>query len=207
MDKYHKIHTLFERDPNNKFKTVLLGEYALEGFEYLKDNIWTFTEKVDGTNVRIQYSNGKVAIKGKTDKAQLYDGLAQSIDQLIEVEKLEEYFNFKDVCLYGEGPGEKIQSGGKYRKGQSFVLFDINVDGMWLERGAVTNIAKILGLDIVPIIGYGKLFDMVKMCQDGFKSRWGDFVAEGIVARTGQELFDKNGNRMITKLKYKDFAR
>jgi len=37
------------------------------------------------------------------------------------------------------------------------------------------------------------------------ESVWGDFQAEGIVARPGVELFDRAGRRIITKLKCRDF--
>jgi hypothetical protein len=40
----------------------------------------------------------------------------------------------------------------------------------------------------------------------GVKSWWGDFDAEGIVARPQVELFTRAGHRIITKLKCKDFA-
>ena len=51
--KYHQIKTVYERDPENKYRTLIMGKYALPEFEYLKNNVWTFTEKVDGTNIRI----------------------------------------------------------------------------------------------------------------------------------------------------------
>jgi len=50
MNKYHKISTVFKRDPENNFKTLLFGEFATPELEYLQDNMWVFTEKVDGTN-------------------------------------------------------------------------------------------------------------------------------------------------------------
>ena len=48
MKEYHKIKTVFKRDPVTKFKTLLEGEFASPEFEYLKNNEWIFTEKVDG---------------------------------------------------------------------------------------------------------------------------------------------------------------
>ncbi len=44
MNEYHKIQTVFKRNPENKFKTLLIGDYSMPEFEYLKDNIWSFTE-------------------------------------------------------------------------------------------------------------------------------------------------------------------
>jgi hypothetical protein len=35
-------------------------------------------------------------------------------------------------------------------------------------------------------------------------SRWGEFEAEGLVARPEVELFDRAGHRIITKIKAKD---
>lgn len=43
------------------------------------------------------------------------------------------------------------------------------------------------------------------MTRKGIKSQWGDFIAEGIVARPATELLTRNGERIITKIKHKDF--
>lgn len=53
MTEYHKIQTLFKRDMESKHKTLLEGQWTLPEFEYLAGNVWTFTEKVDGTNIRV----------------------------------------------------------------------------------------------------------------------------------------------------------
>lgn len=45
------------------------------------------------------------------------------------------------------------------------------------------------------------------MARLGFKSTWGDFQAEGIVARPSVELKNRAGERIITKIKCKDFPR
>lgn len=45
MKEYHKIQTVFKRDMATKHKTLLIGDYSLPEFEYLKDNTWVFTEK------------------------------------------------------------------------------------------------------------------------------------------------------------------
>ena len=112
------------------------------------------------------------------------------------------------ACLYGEGYGPKIQKGGgNYRKDQSFVLFDVKIGNWWLQRKDVESIAGELGIDIVPIIGDGSLKDMVEMMMTGFNSTWGDFKAEGIVARPMIELKARSGQRIITKIKYNDFKK
>jgi len=204
---YHKIQTVFKRDPETKYKTLLLNEYSLPEFEYLKNNIWQFTEKVDGTNIRVIITpDGKVEFRGRTDRAQIPMQLLGRLTELFPIDsKLFEQFP-DGACLYGEGYGAKIQKGGgNYSLTQEFVLFDIKIGDWWLERSDVEEIAKELGIDIVPIIGEGTLTDMVDGMKHGFTSTWGNFGAEGIVARPKVELFNRNNHRIITKLKCKDF--
>lgn len=40
----------------------------------------------------------------------------------------------------------------------------------------------------------------------GIRSTWGDFEAEGIVARPKIELMTRSGHRLVTKIKCRDFA-
>jgi hypothetical protein len=47
---------------------------------------------------------------------------------------------------------------------------------------------------------------MCAIAQVGFTSTWGDFQAEGIVARPAVEMKTRSGHRIITKVKCKDFA-
>ncbi len=207
MKTYHKIQTVYKRDPETKFKTLLEGQYSLPGFEYLANNNWTFIEKVDGTNIRIMFDGEQITFGGKTDRAQIPAFLVTRLNELFG--GLNELFGslFSDgICLYGEGYGAKIQKGGgNYRSNQDFILFDIKIGDWWLQYKDVVDIAQTLGLDIVPIIGNGTLHGMVEMAKEGFNSTWGDFRAEGIVARPATELKARNGQRIITKIKCKDF--
>lgn len=186
-----------------------------------------FTEKVDGTNIRVIFTNyetgrensinliePKIIFKGKTDNAQIPSFLIAKLQEIFlpQLNKFKKKFITKEepfsVCLYGEGYGSKIQKGGgNYRKDQSFVLFDVNINGWWLQRKDVEEIASFFGLDIVPIIGEGTLEEMIVLTKGGFNSFWGDFLAEGIVARPKVELKARNGHRIITKIKYKDFIK
>jgi len=220
MVKYPKIQTVYLRDPENNMKTLLEGQFSLPEFEFLQDVRWEFTEKVDGTNIRVQYNPYPlikgVEFRGKTDNAEIPTFLLDRLIELFPLSKMEKTFVFDNieddelpmVTLYGEGYGPKIQKGGgKYRSDPSFVLFDVKIDKWWLKRQDVDNIAMKLGIESVPIVGHGSLSEMVGLVKAGLKSRWGNFFAEGIVARPEVELFDRSGKRIITKLKYKDFKR
>lgn len=208
METYHKIQTVFKRDPETNYKTLLIGQYSIPEFEYLADNRWDFTEKIDGMNIRIIWDGERVSFNGKTDNAQLPGNLVNKLNGKIEFleDKFRTHFSDKPVCLYGEGYGAGIQKGGCYREDQDFVLFDVKMES-WFGRGYIEDIAHDFEMDIVPMVGWGPLSDMIDIVKNGFISRWGDFMAEGIVARPSQELLCRNGNRIITKLKYRDFPR
>ena len=215
MKEYHKIQTVFKRDMATKFKTLLEGDYSLPEFEFLKDNKWVFTEKVDGTNIRVMWDGENVTFGGKTDDAQIPQFLVNRLNEMFmpthaKLRLKEVFAEAKQVCLYGEGYGAKIQKGGGnyIPNGQDFCLFDVLVDGWWLQRVDVEDVAAKLafGFEVAPIIGTGTLSDMVDMARKGFKSRWGDFTAEGVVARPQTELRTRRGDRIITKIKHKDFV-
>jgi len=212
MKQYHKIQTVFLRDPETKFKTLLEGQFAKPEFEYLKGNEWVFTEKVDGTNIRVFWQPQEeqpVRFGGKTDKAQLYVKLIDRLNEMFTYEKMEFLGTETEdyMCLYGEGYGARIQKGGGnyISDGVDFVLFDVRIGNLWLKREDVEDIADKIGIRVVPIIGTGTLKDMVEMARKGLNSSWGNFEAEGIVARPKVELIARNGDRVITKIKSRDF--
>lgn len=206
MKHYHKIHSIYKRDGQGKF---IIGEWSCPEFEYLQNNLWEFTEKVDGTNIRIMFDGTDVTFGGKTDNASIPSFLVTRLNNLFMT--LEQRQKFKEnfaegVCFYGEGYGERIQKGGgNYCKGQDFVLFDIRIGEYWLKRENCEVIAKLFGIDIVPIFGYGTIHEAIKLCQDGLNSNWGAFEAEGIVLRPKVALLARNAAKIITKVKCKDF--
>ena len=202
MKKYHKIQSIFKRDEKTKAFTE---EYALPEFEYLKDNLWELTEKIDGTNIRVMWDKDELRFGGKTDNASIHIFLLEKLQKIFTKEKMQKVFPDGKVCLYGEGFGVKIQSGGKYiQDGVDFILFDVWIDGWWLKRDAVKDISKKLGIKIVKIIGMTTLGGAIELSKKGFNSEFGDFIAEGIVLRPEVQLFSRNGDRVITKIKHKD---
>ena len=207
MSEYHKIQSIFKRDMSSKRKTLIEGEWTLPEFEYLAGNTWVFTEKVDGTNIRVILENGVVTFGGRTEAAQIPAQLVTRLNErfLPMTAQLTEMFE-NGVVLYGEGYGAKIQKGGcNYRQDQDFVLFDVKCGEWWLQRPDVEAIAEKLGLEIVPVIGEGTLFDAVEAAKVGICSTWGNFQAEGIVARPKTELKTRSGHRIIAKIKCRDF--
>ena len=128
MKEYHKIQTVFKRNPETKFKT-LLKEFSLPEFEYLKDNIWVFTEKVDGTNIRIMWNGKEIVFGGKTDNAQIPSFLIQRLQTRFfsQKQKFREKFGEEgNVCFYGEGKRKLFIAAGA-----SIYSLDMRVRGMY----------------------------------------------------------------------------
>lgn len=211
MDTYHKIQTVFLRDPETNHKTLLEGQYAKPEFEWLANNQWQATEKIDGTNIRIMWDGVNVSFNGKTDNAQLHGDLIQFLHNHFTVEKMATQFGSEptEVCCYGEGYGAGIQSGGYYQQDRRFILFDVLVGSTWLERPNIEDVSNGLDCPIVPIVWTGTLPEMIEYCKVGYNSvvAEDEHLAEGIVMRPMTELFNRRGERVITKLKYKDFPR
>lgn len=207
MREYPKINSMFKRDMSKPNRPLIVGDWATPELEYLSKCDWDFTEKVDGTNVRVMFVNGEVKFGGRTDSAQMPTQLLRALEDIFlpRIDALRNVFN-EDACLYGEGYGAKIQKGGGNYKsdGNGFVLFDVLIGNVWLKRSSVVDIAVQLGIEFVPSVGSGTLYDALDLVGRGFRSRWGDFTAEGIVARPEVDLFDRLGHRIITKAKCAD---
>lgn len=205
MKEYHKIETLLDRD--EKFK-VIKWNWRLPGFKYLKNNEWLWTEKIDGTNIRVMWVP-EVGIKfgGKTDNAQIPPFLIKRLEELFTNDKLRQIFPDASVCLYGEGYGARIQKGGGnyIPNGVDFILIDVKIGDWWLERENIEDIAGKLGIKVVPIIGKGNLIAAIEETQKGCYSTFGQFIAEGIVVRPSVDLFTRKGERLLGKIKTKDF--
>ena len=208
MNEYHKIETLFERDVNGT-KKLIEGKFRNETIEFLANNAWVFTEKIDGTNIRIHWDGHKVEFAGRTDRAQipmpLMDYLNNTFGSIEAEELFEQKFGESDVILFGEGYGPKIQNGGAYRDDVSFILFDVQIGDTWLKRESVEDIARTFGIDVVPIIFTGSLQQAVDYVKTKPKSTIGTANMEGLVGRPAVEMRDRMGKRVIVKIKVCDF--
>lgn len=208
MSEYHKIQSVYKRSKEKPYR-FLEGQWSLPEFEYLSKNPWTYTEKIDGTNIRVYWDHlsHTVKIGGKTDAAQIPVFLYEKIQQKCPPTLFEEHYPTTSILLYGEGYGAKIQKAGEnyIKNGVDLILYDIKIVDMFLRRESVEDIASKLNIEVVPIIGEGDILHAIDMCKNGFFSHWGEFYAEGIVLRPKVELQDRRGQRIITKVKYKDF--
>ena len=215
MKKYHKINTAFMRDGKR-----IREEFTQEEYGYLRYNEWVGNEKIDGTNIRIHWNRESgVQIGGRDEESEIPARLLTRLNELVKT--FDEYYNslgedISDVTLYGEGYGQKILNGGhRYiSNGVDFILFDVTVTnvetGEWvLRREKVDEIAQTLGIKSVPVVFTGNLLEAIEMVKGGFKSVVAEteMDAEGLVLTPKADLFTRSGERVVTKLKTKDFRK
>lgn len=208
MIEYNKIETLYERDLEGS-KKMIEGKFRNPTVEFLKDNVWQFTEKVDGTNIRVHWDGHKVIFGGRTEDAQIPSHLLNKLIEMFGSDEAEQIFEQKfgemEVILFGEGYGPKIQKGGSYRPDVSFILFDVLISHNYQPRSSVEDIAKAFGIDVVPIIFEGTIQEGVDFVKTTPKSTMGTAMMEGLVGRPKVEMRDRCGKRVIVKIKVKDF--
>lgn len=210
MREYHKIETVFNRDIEGS-KQLIPGSYRSKTAEFLKDAPWVFTEKIDGTNVRIFWDGHKVSFAGRTERSDLpvvlFEYLQKQFGTSETEEVFEQLFGEREVILFGEGYGGKIQGAGlSYRPDVSFILFDVLIGDNWQEREWVEKTAEAFGVGVVPVVLTGTLADGIRYVASHPRSEVGETAyMEGVVGRPAVELRDRCGSRLIVKIKWKDF--
>lgn len=209
MREYNKIETVYERDINGT-KKLIEGKYRNEAVEYLANNKWAFTEKIDGTNIRIHWDGHRITFGGRTERSQIPSHLVNALSEMFlnnETEELfEQKFGDREVILFGEGYGAKIQNGGAYRSDVGFILFDVMIGDNYLSRESVEDIAECFALEVVPIVMYGTIQEAVDYVKEKPNSKIGTAPMEGLVGRPIVEMRDRCGNRLIVKIKVCDFV-
>lgn len=207
--KYPKMNTLWKRT-EGKGAVIMPGDYSQEEFGNIFS--WEVTEKIHGMNMRVIYTKDGVEIRGKSDKAQIPGELLGVMTKIFTEEKMAGIFNLEiadTVILFGEGYGKGIQKGGVYCDDQSFILFDINIDGVWFESEKVSEYALKLGINRVPILGHMTIDTIINFVRSRPDSRVNDkgITMEGVVCRSAPLMLDRMGKRIIFKLKCKDYTR
>lgn len=214
--EYPKIQTVFMRDANG---IIIPTQFTKSEFEWLKNCQFRAEEKIDGTNIRVEIDFDEQGVcnwefEGRTNKAVIPQHLLVRLHELFDNVNFHEVFNNPScgthITLYGEGYGYKIQScGSRYRRTTcDFILFDVKIDNWWLLRADVIDIANKLNIDYVPQLGYMTLMEAIDFVNKGFKSIIAEdstLDAEGLVLKTPDNLLFRNGERIVLKVKTKDF--
>lgn len=159
-----------------------------------------FTYVTDDRNQMLPYDEDGVA----EDPIEPYD---HNDGDLMNI-KLQE----KPVTIYGEYYGKKVGPGGNYDpNGNHFAVFDICIQGWYVLIGMLTEMCNNLGLNMAPYFGQRTLAEAETIVARGFKTMVPDaankdYIEEGLVCRPTFPICDARGNRVIVKVKYKDYA-
>lgn len=208
MTEYQKIPGPFKRatEGTNRNK-IIPWAWSSPELEALADSQWHWTEKIDGTNIRVIWNGHQVTYGGRTDAAQIPAKLVQYLILTFTEELMEQTFGGSDAVLYGEGCGSGIQKNGvMYGPEPTFVLFDVRVERWWLNDASVYDVADKLGIKMAESYGTETLRKMIQNVArspiDSLHAPGCD--AEGMVGRTVTGLLGRNGERIIVKLKGRD---
>lgn len=122
----------------------------------------------------------------------------------------------KMYTIYGEGYGAKIQAcGSQYLKDSNKVIgFDVKVtsnngDELYLLNKNRDEIMNKMGMPIVPTIGYFTIQEAINYVKRGFVSHVAEnnkgFIAEGLVCKSPVGIKNRQGQRIIFKVKTCDW--
>jgi len=212
MTTYPKINSIYKR--HSETNKLRMGEYAQQVYRYLEDNDWIAYEKIDGMNVRCHWDGSTIKFAGRTDNAQIPAPLLVRLLEIFTAEKLTFVFGSDpiDVTIFGEGFGGNIQNpvGKRYNPDGKFdfIMFDVRIGDWWIRYSDMMEFADSLETKLVPIIAVKSLREQIESIKYGVYSKVAEdkaFYAEGIVCRPLYDILTRNGQRVITKIKYKDF--
>jgi len=235
--KYPKILTLFKRDKKFKVRVgdYTIPEFEMIYEWEVTEKIHGMNIRV--IYQKGEYSVPFVMYLGRGDNSQIPKPLLEYLTETFTIEKLNGAFpelavhGDHEFCItiFGEGYGASINSGGWYRKDKShsFRAFDVYIEdnanplgGWWLESENVKDICDKLDIEMVPIMGMIDTDTIVNaFISDDYAHRLGSIVQlyedsqadsrvmEGFICKSKPLLFTRKGERLMFKLKVKDFAR
>lgn len=188
-----------------------LGEtqaYRSMLWAYLSENEWAYSRKLDGENMRVQWDGEQVLWNGKTNAFQCGADLTEYMNNTFIEEIFEEKFGRdKKVILFGEHMGPKVQGNELGLDHDEFILYDVNINGRWLNTLVVEAVAAYFGIRTVynlmsQPLNSCTLRELITKVANGEFKDW-----EGIVATPLEEMRDQNGQRVIVKIKNRDYLR
>ena len=165
------------------------------------------TEKIHGSNMRGALLNGEFYIGShRQAKKDMENSLYWKIAREFRLEeRLRAHFSDRQVILFGEIYGRRVQDLAYGLKGQSFCLFDIVIDGVYQGWDEVCRIAGELELPLVPLLKRGQFSKDDLSLANGLDTFSGSHLREGIVIKTATEQFDPTLGRKILKYLSPDY--
>lgn len=179
-------------------------------------------EKVHGTSAHISWKTMHKDEEGyPTGKPQLSlfsGGMSHvTFEKLFDNDELSKRFTSfgyesTPIIVYGEAYGGKEQGmKDTYGINASFIVFDVKINGQWLDVPDAADVAEKLGLEFVPYERGSTELEWLNAQRDAdsvvaIRRGMGEGKKrEGVVLRPPFEVQRKNGKRFIVKHKRDDF--
>lgn len=207
MKEYQKIESIYKFDTSiKKFKK----EYYNPIVEYLENNKWIGTEKIDGTNIRIYWNGKRFEFSGRTNKSEMPKEIMGILEEKFDYDMeiiFEQKFGNKEVYLFCEGYGGKIQ-GRAYDCEESIIGFDIMIENIYLEKEVSKQLFTEFGINFVKQIEFNNLKEAIDYVKNNDKSlEHFNCYLEGLVVYPIKRIYDHMGNRIIIKIKGRDLQK
>lgn len=205
---YPKFYAPYERAERSKYLDPTKPRPTLE--PYMNNSTkWYVSNKLDGTNTRILWDGHKVEVRGRTNASKLQGYQNELLDVLTVNDNylFDEAFGEKPVVIYGESFGGKIQCNPHNAEPQ-FKVFDMQVDGIWLDYSDVEELSDKLNLGYNEhhvLYGWSNVMTYFKELRKELDTNGKYF--EGIVACPVNMPLTRFGERVITKIKVADFEK
>lgn len=187
------------------FEEVNTWRYPM--FYYLQNNKWYARRKFDGANIRIQWDGEQALWNGKTNNFMCKSSLTEYMNNTFIEEIFEEKFG-RDltVTIFGEHMGPKLQGNELGLTKDEVIIYDVNFNGFWQPPNVVNDVAEYFGVSSCYAYSVGvivaSLTDLIRRVANGEYADW-----EGLVATPAFECRSQKDDRIITKIKNKDYYR
>ena len=176
---------------------------------FLANSLWEIRRKIDGENIRIRWDGEQALWNGKTNAFVCSGSFQDYMNSTFLEEIFEEKFGRdKEVIIFGEKMGPKTQGNELGLEKDEVIIFDVCIDGYWLNKWSVRSIADYFNIrtvyDFMPpnTQQEWRLPTIIGAVAHGQFKEW-----EGIVATPKVEIRDQKGKRIIVKIKNRDYFR
>lgn len=174
------------------------------------------TEKIHGTNARFGLIDGVLRIGGRNQEhsndvqGDSVMGFVRWVRESGLEARLKEGWPDRNIIFFGEWFGSNIQKGIHYGKDKQFRVFDIKLDGRYLDWDDVRLVSLLVGLYTVPELYRGlpklSVFDSLLDIQSVVAKELGvettNNLHEGIVIKpTKMVINEQTGEWLIAKYK------
>lgn len=168
-------------------------------------------EKIHGTSAHISWNAGRQQTK-LFSGGEKYERFAELFDIVALTNMFLKTFPTKDVTLYGEAYGGRQQGmGATYGDVLKFVVFDVAVNGLWLDVPVAYTISSDFGCEFVHYTKVETKLELLEAERDkpSVQAERNGITtepkSEGVVLRPVVEVRMNNGDRIISKFKRDDF--